>query len=86
MIGKSISFIFFSPKGKFKPFRITKKGIDTGVFEKIPIPINDGRNNNINLQINNNIQNAQNEGHQTIRINLQRRNDGRNNIIDVEQA
>ena len=40
MVSLYIYFIF-SPKGKYKPFRITKKGIDTGVFEKIPTAVED---------------------------------------------
>lgn len=83
MVSFKIYFIF-SPKGKFKPFRITKKGIDTGVFEKIPISMNSQGNNNMNLNINNNIQNNQNAGSHTIRINLDRRSVSESNQIDID--
>lgn len=85
MVNYKIYFIF-SPKGKFKPFRITKKGIDTGVFEKIPISLNNNGNNNININNNNNIQNMQNEGAHRIRINLERRDGNEDNQIDIDNA
>lgn len=83
MVSYKIYFIF-SPKGKYKPFRITKKGIDTGVFEKIPIAGDDQGNDNININNNDNIPNNQNERPNMIRINLERRNSNENNQIDME--
>ena len=83
MVSYKIYFIF-SPKGKYKPFRITKKGIDTGVFEKIPVAVEDQGNNNINMNNNNNIQNNQNERPNMIRINLVRRNSNESNQIDMD--
>ena len=82
-----VRFIYnykYSPNGKFKPFRITKKGIDTGVFERIPMEINNRENNNINSQGNNSIPNSQNRQSQVIRINAERRNDGDNNEINMD--
>ena len=83
MISLYIYFIF-SPKGKYKPFRITKKGIDTGVFEKIPIAVEDQGNNGVNMNNNNNIRNNQNERPNMIRINLERRNSNESNQIDMD--
>ena len=83
MVSLYIYFIF-SPKGKYKPFRITKKGIDIGVFEKIPIAVEDQGNNGVNMNNNNNIRNNQNERPNMIRINLERRNSNESNQIDMD--
>ena len=83
MVSLYIYFIF-SPKGKYKPFRITKKGIDTGVFEKIPIAVEDQGNNGVNMNNNNNIRNNQNERPNMIRINLERRNSNESKQIDMD--
>ena len=82
-----VRFIYnykYSPNGKFKPFRITKKGIDTGVFEKIPAEINDRENSNVNPQRNSNLQNSQNRQPQAIRIDVEMRNNGDNNEINID--
>ena len=71
MVSYNIYFIY-NPKEKYKPFRIKKKGINTGMFEKIPIAVDDQGNNNINMNDNNNILNNQNERPNMIRINLEK--------------
>ena len=78
MVRYKIYFVY-SPKGKYKPFRITKKGIDTGVFEKIPIAVDDQGNNNINRNENN-----QNERPNMIRINFEGSNSNENNQLDMD--
>ena len=83
MVRYKIYFVY-SPKGKYIPFRITKKGIDTGVFEKIPIAVDDQGNNNINRNDNNNIQNNQNERPNMIRINFEGSNSNENNQLDMD--
>ena len=79
-----IYYIIYSPNGKFKPFRITKKGIDTGVFERIPMEINNRENSNVKSQENNNLQNSQNRPPLVIRINTERRNDNDSNEINID--
>lgn len=83
MVSHNIYFIY-SSKGKYKPFRITKKGINTGVFEKIPIAGDAQGNNNINMNDNDNIQNNQNERPNMIRINLEGRNSNESNQLDMD--
>ena len=77
-------YFFYSLQGKYKPFRKTKKRIDTGVLKKIPITVDDQGNNNINRNDDNNIQNNQNERPNMIRINFEGSNSNENNQLDID--
>ena len=62
--------IIYSPNGKFK--------------QKIPAEINDRENSNVNPQRNSNLQNSQNRQPQANRIDVEMRNNGDNNEINID--
>ena len=72
------------PKGNFKSFRITQKGENTGVFERISI--NEGNENNIsnNNKMNNGNKNIMVNNNQVIMINLHGNEINNDNNIDKE--